>query len=147
MSSVCCTMPQTISLKSTPLVNNSLNVATNTKKSNSNQSFYSFSLQEKKEYECDLNLVNNLTDLKVKVTKLRNEFPSCNLIKSDMNYFQGSLTSTFEFKTVLNLIRLNVVTNTQINNNLKMYFETVLDEHYNCVLNGFKQIEALSNQI
>lgn len=147
MSSLCCRMPRLTSLKpSTLILSDSLLNKQTSAKQNSSVSYSSYGLKEQKEYEGDLNLISSLADLKEKVTQLRKEFPVCNVIKSEMKYFQGKIASSFEFKTRSNVIKLNVVTHIEMNDNLKAYFEIVLDEHYNCVLNGFKSVQDLCHQ-
>ena len=128
--------------KNTIAVNNSLSKIDITKHELKNE-YYSYGVQEIKEFDDEIKLTDNLNDLKQKIRNLRKDFPVCKVLKSDFNYFQGNISSTFKIKNFSVVIKLNVLTETEIGSELESYFETVLDDHYDCVLEGFKKVQDL----
>ena len=113
------------------------NVITTADHEDPNQkSYFSYGVQEIKEYDDKRKLADNLNDLKVKIKKLRSEFPVGDAINTSLSYFEGHISSTFEIQTRSMVIKLNVLTQTEIGQDLKSYFETVVNDHYECVLQG-----------
>jgi hypothetical protein len=100
------------------------------------KSYFSYGVQEVKEYDGRRKLVDNLKDLKIKLRKLRTEFPADNAMNTSLNFFEGHISSTIEIQTTSVLIKLSVLTQTEIGQDLRSYFETVVNDHYECVLQG-----------